>query len=61
MKNTEKRMYQSPKVEKVHLTVKNSVLGTCHTSPLPTAFTQAGCDVSFTACYTGPGGPPTGG
>lgn len=60
MKNTEKRMYQSPKVEKVHLTVKNSVLGTCHTSPLPTAFTPQGCDELFTACFEGPGGAPNG-
>lgn len=55
MKKIEKRAYQAPKVEKVHLTVKNSVLGTCHVSPLPTAYTPQGCDVYFTGCYQGPG------
>ena len=55
MKELNKKTYQAPKIEKVHLTVKNSVLGTCHTSPLPTAFTPQGCDVLFTACYQGPG------
>jgi hypothetical protein len=60
MKDTEKRAYQAPKIEKVRLTVKNSVLGTCHVSPLPTAFTPQGCDVIFVGCYEGPGGAPIG-
>jgi len=61
MKMTEKRTYQAPKIEKVRLTVKNSVLGTCHVSPLPTAFSSWGCDTPpFTGCYEGPGGAPIG-
>jgi hypothetical protein len=50
-----KKQYQAPKIEKVSLEMKNAVLGTCHTSPLPTAFTPQGCNVSFVACYQGPG------
>ena len=50
-----KKPYQAPKIEKVRLEMKNAVLGTCHTSPLPTAFTPAGCDVQFTGCYQAPG------
>jgi len=50
-----KKPYQAPKIEKVRLEMKNAVLGTCHTSPLPTAFTPAGCDVQFTGCYQRPG------
>lgn len=51
-----KKAYQAPKIEKVHLVVKNAVLGTCHTSPLPTALSTAGCDEVFVACFQGPGG-----
>jgi len=50
-----KKPYQAPKIEKVRLEMKNAVLGTCHTSPLPTAFTPQGCDVLFKGCYQGPG------
>jgi hypothetical protein len=56
----EKKVYQTPKIEKVHLVVKNAVLGVCHTSPLPTANTPQGCDVLFIGCYEGPGGAPVG-
>ncbi len=50
-----KKPYQAPKIDKVHLEMKNAVLGTCHTSPLPTAFTPAGCAVVHEGCYEGPG------
>jgi len=50
-----KKPYQAPKIEKVRLEMKNAVLGTCHTSPLPTAFTPQGCNVLPEGCYEGPG------
>ena len=28
-----KKPYQAPKIDKVHLEMKNAVLGICHTSP----------------------------
>lgn len=55
MKEVKKRTYVAPRIDKVKLTVRNSVLGTCHVSPLPTAFTPQGCDVLFVGCYQGPG------
>lgn len=58
MNQPEKKDYQAPKVEKVHLNVKDSVLATCHTSPLPTAFTELGCAVLTQGCWEGPGGAP---
>jgi len=34
--DTNKKVYSTPKLTKVRLVVKNSVLGTCHSSPVMT-------------------------
>ncbi len=53
MKN-QKKAYASPKITKVNLVVKDSVLGTCHASPVLTPRRAAGCNIEL-SCWTGPG------
>lgn len=49
-----KKIYSSPKITKVHLVVKDSVLGTCHASPVLTPRRMNGCNIEAN-CWTGPG------
>jgi hypothetical protein len=51
-----KTFYEAPSIKKVHLEIKNAVLGACHSSPNITP--KAGvitCSVT-TGCYNPPAG-----
>ncbi len=50
----EKKPYQSPKVQKVKLVLRDAVLGTCHSSPVMTPAGVNGCAVELN-CWDGTG------
>ncbi len=50
----DKKQYTPPKLNKVKLVIKSSILGTCHASPVMTPKRIYGCNLE-TACWTGPG------
>lgn len=47
-----KKRYQAPAVRKVRLVVKDSVLGTCHSSPILLVREPMGCRVNPVQCYS---------
>ncbi len=49
-----KKTYAAPRITKVQLVVKDSVLGTCHASPVLTPRRANGCNIEL-SCWTGPG------
>ncbi len=49
-----KKTYSPPRVTKVQLVVKDSVLGICHASPVDTPRRTQGCNIELT-CWDGPG------
>lgn len=49
-----KKVYTTPKITKINLIVKDSVLGSCHASPVLTPRRTHGCNVEAT-CWDGPG------
>ncbi len=53
----EKKKYEAPKVKQVDLTIRNSVLATCHSSsstqPTDDPFPGLGCRTNN--CFTPPG------
>lgn len=55
--DTTKKIYSAPKLTRVRLVVKTSVLGNCHASPVMTAQTSGmGCktvEIAGTPCYVG--------
>jgi len=54
MKQNNKKTYSPPKLRKVRLEVKESVLGTCHSSPVLTPAAEFGCSVTQN-CWEGTG------
>lgn len=55
--DTTKKIYSAPKLTRVRLVVKNSVLGTCHSSPVMTAEIEGvGCKTIYeqtNTCWVG--------
>ena len=56
--DTTKKIYSAPKLTRVRLVVKNSVLGTCHSSPVVTPKVEGvgGCATVYTlnkTCWVG--------
>lgn len=51
--DTNKKVYSAPKLTQVKLVVKNSVLGTCHSSPVMTPKNGAlGCETVYASTKT---------
>ena len=50
----QKKIYTPPRVTKVQLVVKDSVLGTCHSSPVQTPRTGNFACSPDLSCWTGP-------
>jgi hypothetical protein len=59
MKKSDKKAYSTPTIRKVHLEVKESVLGTCHSSPVLTPSGEFGCSITEN-CWDGTGFWPGG-
>jgi len=54
MKKQSKKVYATPTIRKVRLEVKESVLGTCHSSPVLTPAAEFGCAITQN-CWEGTG------
>lgn len=54
MKKQHTKTYKAPVARKVHLEVKEAILGTCHSSPVLTPRGEFGCAITQN-CWDGTG------